>query len=145
MSAKQFPGSPAPEPVSTPRNHVSLGPLLDHAQAALAPDPASDILNMALTEIVARWHNAFNETLIRRADDLLACAARTGPSYDPIPKGAELLGATLNVRFAESLEPHTVSIAPPHTVTFHNPADAARLVPLLTRRGFLGHAENTEN
>ena len=135
MSAQQFPADPLAA-LAPPT--VSLRPLRSGGQTALAPDLTTEVLNMALTEVVASWHNAFNEIIVYRADDLLACAARQGKSGDPFPNGAELVQATLNIRFCGSSQPHQVRLVPPHTLTFQNPQDAARLLPLLARRGFTG-------
>lgn len=139
MPAKMLPVTPAS--ASAPLTgslslRVSLAPLLTHGQAALAPDLASGILKMVLSQIILLWHNAFNEVTIRRADDLFACAAREGRLDDPIPKGAELVQATFDVQFIDSPKPHAVNLAPPNSVTFQNPEDAPRLLPLLARRGF---------
>ena len=133
MSATQF--APALGHVAGPFL-ITLCPLLAHGQAALAPDLAAGVLKVALAQIVVSWHNAFNEITIRRADDLFACAARDGRFYDLIPKGAELVQATLNVQLAESPGPHLVNLTPPHTLAFQDAQDAARILPLLTRRGF---------
>ena len=117
---------------------ISLCPLLAHGQAALAPDLAAGVLKVALCQIVVAWHNAFNEITIRRADDLFACVTRDGRVYDLIPKGADLVQATLSVQLADSPGPHLINITPPRTLAFQNAQDAARLLPLLTRRGFSG-------
>ena len=115
---------------------VSLVPLLTDGPAALAPDDASGVLNMAFSGVVYCWHNAFNEVVSRRADDLFACAAKEGKYSHPVPKGADVIQATFDVRFAGCAEPHAMSIAPPDTLTFQSPEDAARILPLLARRGF---------
>ena|SRR5579859_824744 len=140
MPAKPFPVDPASD--SNPFQ-VTLAPLLDRGQSALAPDSAAGVLRISLSQIVLLWHNAFNEVTIRKADDLFACAARGGRYYDPIPKGAELVQATFEVRFADCPEPHAFNIAPPYTLTLQNPEDAARLVPLLVRRGFRMRTTNS--
>lgn len=116
--------------------NVTLIPLLSKGQAALAPDATMGILTIVLRQVVLLWHNAFNEITIRKADDLFACAASNGKYYDPIPKGAELIQATLDVQFADAAEPHAVDIAPPHTLTLQHPQDAPRILLLLARRGF---------
>jgi hypothetical protein len=116
--------------------NLTLYPLLDAGQTALAPDRETFVLNIALTRVVLRWRNAFNEMTIRKADDLFACAAVNGNYYDPVPKGADLVQATLSVQFSDAAEPRTVDIIPPHTLTLQNPADAPRILRLLARRGF---------
>jgi hypothetical protein len=115
---------------------LTLEPLRTDGPAALAPDFEAGILHIALSRVVLRWRNAFNEVTIREADDLFACAAQSGRYYDTIPKGALLAQATLDFRFADIPEPHSVEIAPPHTLKFQKPADAPRVLPLLARRGF---------
>jgi hypothetical protein len=128
---------PQPNPDGSPEKlTLTLEPLRTDGQAALAPDTSAGIVYIALCKVVLLWHNAFNEVTIRQADDLFACAAKNGRFYDPIPKGADLAQATLDIQFAESPEPHTLDIIPPHSLTFQNPADAPRLLPLLARRGF---------
>lgn len=135
MPARNFAAPPAPTAVACSLP-VSLLPLLTNAPAALAPDVAAGVFRMHLCLTATRWHNAFNELTIRVADDLMACAAGEGGSYDPIPKGGELVQATLNVELVGSPRPHTVQIVPPCTLTFQSPEDAARILPLLERRGF---------
>jgi hypothetical protein len=135
MPARMFAAPPAP-PAVAGSFAVSLVPLLTNAHAALAPDLAAGIFRMHLCLTATRWHNAFNELTIRVADDLFACAAGEGSNYDPIPKGGELVQATLNVELVGSPRPHTVQIVPPYTLTFQSPEDAARILPLLERRGF---------
>src|SRR5690349_13316542 len=71
----------------------NLKPLLNDGPAALAPDPSLNIDKVVLVSTVHAWHNAFNESTVRRADDLFACAAQDGAYYDAIPKGAELAEA----------------------------------------------------
>jgi hypothetical protein len=114
---------------------VSLVTLLADGPAALAPDPASGVLGMALSQVVYQWNNAFNETVIRQADDLFACAAREGLGAAPVPKGAEFTQATLDVLFVDCPQPHAVTLVRPDTVAFQAPEDAARLLPLLAQRG----------
>ena len=135
MPAKMFPVHPATTSLPHPFI-VSLVPLLTNGQAALAPDLSAGVFRMHLCLVATRWHNAFNELTIRMADDLFACAAREGRNYDPFPKGGELVQVTLNVELVGSDRPHPVQIVPPDTLTFQNPEDAARILPLLERRGF---------
>jgi hypothetical protein len=116
--------------------NLTLEPLRTDGPAALAPDAEAGIVSIALSRVVLLWRNAFNEVTIRQADDLFACAASSGRYYDTIPKGADLAQATLDIQFAEFPEPHAVEIAPPHSVKFQRPEDAARILPLLARRGF---------
>jgi hypothetical protein len=104
---------------------------------SLAPDPQTRIIRMALVKVVQLWHNALNEVTIRQADDLFACAAANGSYYDILPKGAELFQATVDVLFHDFSEGHLVKITPPHTLILQHPADAPRILPVLTRRGFI--------
>jgi hypothetical protein len=115
---------------------LTLDPLLSDGQAALAPDISAGITHIALRQVVVLWHNAFNEVTIRKADDLYACAAKEGKYYDPIPKGGDLIEATLDIQFAGLRGPHAVDITPPHTLKLQDPRDAPRILPLLARRGF---------
>ncbi len=135
MTAPPLPADPISGSVCS--NHlVSLAPLQASGQASLSPDLGAGIIHMALTELQTACRNAFNEVTIRKADDLFACAAKSGRFYDLVPKGGELVHATLRVRYVESPIPRAVKLAPPHTLIFENPQDAARLLPLLTQRGF---------
>jgi hypothetical protein len=115
---------------------VTLTPLSECGRAALAPDLALRILYIALCVLVLRWRNAFNQKTIYQADDLFACAAAFGHSGDLIPKGADLVQATLSVQFADAMAPRTVVIVPPDTLTLEDRDDASRIIPLLIRRGF---------
>jgi hypothetical protein len=83
-----------------------------------------------------KWHNAFNEITIRRADDLFACVAMNGHCYDLIPKGGDFTQATLELQFTDKLGPSTIQIIPPHTLILHDPTEAARVVAWLAERGF---------
>jgi hypothetical protein len=115
---------------------LTLKPLIARRQAVLAPDSESHILRIVLRQTVIVWHNAFNERTVRIADDLFACAARDGNYYDPLPKGAELVQATLDILFEDRPEPHRVDLIPPDMLRLQDPADAPRVLSLLARRGF---------
>ena len=115
---------------------LTLKPLVNRREAALAPDRESRILRIVLHQTVILWHNAFNERTVRIADDLFACAARDGNYYDPLPKGADLVQATIDIFFEDRPEPHRVELIPPDTVRLQDPADAPRVLSLLARRGF---------
>ena len=121
---------------SSPSHIYTLEPLLAEGQAALALHPADTISGATLTATVVVWHNAFNEVTIRKADDLFACAAMNGHCYDPIPKGAELAQATLELQFTDKIGPSTIQILPPHTLNLRDPAEAPRVLAWLRRRGF---------
>ena len=71
----------------------TLAPLLKLGAAALAPDPALGIKGVSLRELGIGWENVFQEVVVRRASDVLACAAATGSWYDPLPPGARLVCA----------------------------------------------------
>src|SRR5262245_13866022 len=96
---------------------LTLDPLFTNGQAALVADASAGIINITLRKVVLLWHNAFNEETTIKADDLFACAAHHGRYYDPIPKGADLAGATFDVQFKESPEPRSIEIVPPRTLT----------------------------
>jgi hypothetical protein len=115
---------------------LTLQPLVARGPAALGPDAETHVAGIVLSGTAVNWHNAFNEMTVRIADDLFACAARDGNYYDPLPKGGELVRATFDVLFEDAREPHWVEIIPPHTLRLQDPADAVRIVSLLTRRGF---------
>jgi hypothetical protein len=115
---------------------LTLTPLATQGEAALAPDLSLGILTIVLRKVSSAWHNAFNEITTRKADDLFACAARSGGYYDLIPKGADLTAATLDIIFEHSPEPHFVEIIPPNTLKVQKPADVPLLLAFLARRGF---------
>ena len=114
----------------------NLLPLLSDGPASLAPEPGLNIDKVLLVTTVHAWHNAFNESTMRRADDLFACAAQDGAYYDTIPKGAELAEATFDFRFAGCDEPHLVEIKVPSTLILRHPEDAERVLEFLCRRKF---------
>jgi hypothetical protein len=116
---------------------ITFQPFTAAHQAALAPNPALGIVRATLTRIGHRWHNAFNEVTIRKADDLFACAAQDGAFYDLVPKGAEITELTLELQFAESPEPHLVELKAQHGVMVQDPRDLERVLPFLVRRGFV--------
>ena len=132
----QTPGTNSTSASSGEKLILTLEPLLNEGQTALAPDILAGITHIALSQVELLWHNAFNEVTIRKADDLFACAAQDGQYYDAIPKEAELIRATLDIQFAGFAHPHAVDIAPPSTLTLQDPDDAERILPLLSRRGF---------
>jgi hypothetical protein len=118
------------------KHPLTLDPLLESGQAALAPDPSNRIVCISLRMLFVLWGNAFNEKTIRTADDLFACAANNGRYYDPIPKGGALAEAGLDILYEESPEPHSIEIVPPHTLRLQDLADAPRILLFLADRGF---------
>jgi len=116
--------------------HLTLTPLFTNGPAALVPDASTGIIVIALTELGLLWHNAFNEEIIIKADDLFACAANNGRYCDPIPKGADMVRARFDIQFEESHRPCWLEIIPPHTLTLQDPHHTARVLQLLARRGF---------
>ena len=135
MTVSTSPTDHTPD-ASSPSHIYTLEPLLAEGQAALALHPADTISGATLTATMVVWHNAFNETTIRKADDLFACAALSGHCYDLIPKGALLAQATLELQFTDKIGPSTIQIIPPHTLNLHDPADAPRVLAWLVKRGF---------
>jgi hypothetical protein len=115
---------------------LTLHPLHTNGRSALLPDASAGIIYIALTELGLLWHNAFNEEIIIKADDLFACAANNGRYCDPIPKGADVVRARFDIQFEESPGPCWMEIIPPHTLTLQDPHDAPRILMLLARRGF---------
>ena len=112
--------------------------MLTRGLAALAPEPSLGIVKVLLIQAGFRWHNAFNESTVRKADDLFACARQDGAYYDPIPKGAELTDVTLEFTLAGSPQPHSMKLEPPHGFVLEHPQDAERLTAFLRTRSFLG-------
>lgn len=117
-------------------NLLTLKPLLTHGEAALAPDPSSSIIRVTLRMLRILSRNAFNGEIIQKADDLFACAAKSGCYQDPIPKGAHICAAGLDILYEDSPEPRAIEIVPPHTLKLQDPADAPRVLLFLARRGF---------
>lgn len=119
-----------------PHLDLTLAPLAQRGQAVLGPDDTIDLARVILVKVALRWHNAFNEVVIRVADDLFACTDREGRYYDPLPKGADLIQAGFDLRFVDCAEPHLIEIHPPHALLLQFPGDAQRVLPFLARRGF---------
>ena len=135
MSAPPSPAGSLSSTIVVP--YLTLAPLRSEGPAALVPDETSGVVRAVLIQTAQRWHNAFNEVTIRKADDLFACAAQDGPYYDAIAKGAELIEATIDFYFTDRSGPHPVELHPPHTLIVTDPAEAPPVVAFLARRGFL--------
>ena len=131
---ESLPSGPAPGSPGPPIVTIAFAPLLAQGLSALAPEPALGIVKILLVKAGFRWHNAFNESTVRKADDLFACAAQDGACYDPIPKDAELTGVTLEFYFTGSPGPHWVELSPPRGLRFQYAEDREKILELLTRR-----------
>jgi hypothetical protein len=115
----------------------TLAPLLELGAAALAPDPALGIKGVSLRELGIGWENVFQEVVVRRASDVLACAAAAGSWYDPLPPGARLVCAVFRFHVTGAGIPYLAEIWPPHILTL-SPAYAAEpMKRWLAARGFV--------
>jgi hypothetical protein len=100
----------------------------------LAPDPALGIAKVLWVKAGFRWHNAFNESTVRKADDLFACSLQDGGDDDPVPTGADLTAVTLEFYLAGGSDAHWVELTPPQCLVFQYPEDQERVLEFLKRR-----------
>jgi hypothetical protein len=121
-----------------PRRHAcSLHILAALGGDALLPDPVLGVANVQLLELAIGWDNVYQEVVVRRAGDIFACAAASGPCYDLIPFRARLLWAVFRVDLSGPAPPCLVEIRPPHTLILRPPDPTPIVERWLLNRGFL--------
>jgi hypothetical protein len=129
LSARRLPfGVPAPGLTLEPLR--ALGP-----DALVAQDPR--IIRIRLCEIRIVCNNGHCHTRTCEADDLFEGADSPLARHPAIPKAGRLTRATVRIQFAESAEPRSAVLCPPHTVQLMQAADAEPVKRWLEGRGFL--------
>lgn len=119
------------------RHACSLHTLAALGGDALLPDPALGVAHVQLLELAIGWDNVYQEVNVRRASDIFACAAASGPCYDLLPVRARLLWAVLRVHLSGRALPCLVEIRPPHTLNLRPPDPTPIVERWLLDRGFL--------
>ena len=116
---------------------LTLEPLRTDGSDALPPDSQIGITSISLREIEISWNNARSAVLIRKADDVFACAAEHGAHENPIPKGAHISQAKLAFLFPDSPKPDIVLLRPPATLGLPDASHAQKIKAWLSKTSFL--------
>ena len=117
-------------------NRLTLEPLRSDGPDALDGEGLEGISSITLVEIEVAWENEFQAVIVRKADDILECAAAEDNPYDAIPKSGRLVQAVFLVQFGESAEPQIVHIRPPGTLQIGKTINVPLVERWLVARGF---------
>jgi hypothetical protein len=129
--------TPPSFPTPPPQELYTLDPLMTRGADALAPDSALGIKAVFLQELGIGYENVFQEMIVWRASDVLACLARSGPWPGTLPPGARPACAVLQFHLTGAGRPYFAEIWPPHILTL-TPANAADpIIRWLALRGFI--------
>jgi hypothetical protein len=120
------------------RKAYSLEPLRDDGPDALDTDGIPGIKRVVLREIEMAWDNGYNETVIRRNDDIFAAAEAADPARPAIPQGARLVRAAFDFYFGDPSKPRKVQIRMPNVLKLPRHCDAALIHEWISARGFRG-------
>jgi hypothetical protein len=120
---------------------VSIEPLAIDLAAALAPAADLGIRAGFLVRAGHRWHSAYGLQTFRQAPDLAAAAAACPDICDLFPKGADLVEAGIEIYFSDSAKPCFVQLNPPDRWSVQPSIFTGRILPFLSRRGFLRTAD----
>jgi hypothetical protein len=120
---------------------VSIEPLAIDPAAALAPAADLGIRAGFLVRAGHRWHSAYGLETFRQAPDLAAAAAACPDICDLFPKGADLVEAGIEIYFNDSAKPCFVRLNPPDRWSVQPSILTGRILPFLSRRGFLRTAD----
>jgi hypothetical protein len=118
------------------RKAYSLEPLRDGPDA-LDTAEIPGITRVVLREIELAWDNGYNETVIRRNDDVYAAAADRDPERPAIPEGGRLVRAAFDFYFGDS-KPRKVQIRMPNILKLPRHCDAALVHQWISASGFRG-------
>ena len=115
---------------------MTLEPLRAEGPDALSTDGLDELSRVVLVEIEAAWDNEFRSVIVRKADDIFACAAAEEGAYDPIPKYGRLVQAVFMLEYEDGAEPQFVQVRPPAAVTISDNCDVTGLESWLLKSGF---------
>lgn len=125
-----------PDEARGARQLVTLEPLRAEGPDALRREGFEELSRIVLVEIEAAWDNEFRSVIVRKADDIFACAAAEEGAYDPIPKSGCLVQAVFMLEFGDTAEPQFVQVRPPGAVTVSENCNLTGLESWLLKSGF---------
>ncbi len=105
------------------RKAFTLEPLRSEGAKVLEWDGDGDVARIVLREIEVAFGGGFNDTVIRKSDDIFAAAQARGK--DPIPDGGRLVRAAFDFWFTGAKKPRKVQIRPPNILKLGRYCDAS--------------------
>jgi hypothetical protein len=116
------------------RKAFTLEPLRVDGPAALDWTGADEVDRIVLREIEVAFPGAYNEVLIRKADDIFAAADAKG--WTAIPEGGRLARAAFDFWFIGARKPRKVQVRPPNILKLGQHCDAAVVQRWLSEKRF---------
>lgn len=116
------------------RRAYTLNPLIQDGADALEVTAPHGITRIKLIETEFHFRGRFNESVIRKSDDIFESAKAVG--RDPFPTGGQFARAKFEVTFADSRKTRKVEIRPPNVLKLGRFCDAATVQRWLGERGF---------
>ena len=117
-----------------PGTRYTLEPLANYGPTALSCGDIEELVSVKLVEIQLLLGGSQRELLIHKARDVFEALEERRAS---IPEKIELMRAKLEVRFADSKRPRSVTLCPPNVAIFTRDADSIILEKWMRQRGFI--------
>ena len=114
----------------------TLEPLRVDGTGALEWDGGGDVERIVLREIETAWGGAFNETTIRKSDDIFAAAEASEGKRPAIPASGRLVRAAFDIYFDGAKKPRKVHVRPPNILKLGRYCDASVVQRWLSEKGF---------
>lgn len=122
-----------------------LDPLREDVDEALSTEGLPDIRRIVLQELEIRYSGEFNDSTVKRSDDMVASATQrstNGKSIHAVPDFGELVRATFEFHFANSKKPRRVYLRPPNVLRLARHCDARAVHEWLSKREFRAVAQS---
>jgi hypothetical protein len=114
----------------------TLEPLRTDGAGALEWDGGGDVERIVLREIETAWGGAFNETTIRKSDDIFAAAEASEGKRPAIPASGRLVRAAFDIYFEGVTKPRKVHVRPSNILKLGRYCDASVVQRWLTEKRF---------
>ena len=119
------------------KREVTLTPLLKYGADSLSFEDFSNIEDVKLSEITNVRAGLITEVNIKKSKDIFGALAKAGKQ---LPAFGEYTSAALKFTAKDRSTPGTVTLRPPHIVSYSRNEDREIMEPFLRARGFMpGH------